>query len=85
MVFLSLCSSVLHEAYIVIVYIMYFFLGIFYFSNCHCVPNLYLMSVHLYGLNRFYIISSNLMDLFWCTAMFFLTILYKDRAQTVAE
>jgi len=27
---------------------------------------------------------SKLLDLYWCTAMFFLTIQYKDMAQTVA-
>ena len=45
---------------------------------------LHLITVYVYDFNRFYIICSNLMDLYWCTAMFFLTILYKDRAQTVA-
>jgi hypothetical protein len=45
---------------------------------------LYLITKYLYGLNILYIICSKLMDLFWCTAVFFLTSQYTDRAQTVA-
>jgi hypothetical protein len=57
-----------------------------YFLHCiYCllVTKLYFITRYLHVLNTMYIICSNLRDMYQRTAMFVLTVVYKDRAQTV--
>ena len=82
--FLSMCSSVLYVVYVVIVCIIHFFFGILHFIIWHWAQKLYLIILYWYGLNILYIIYSKVIVFYYCTAMFFLTILYQEKAQSVA-
>jgi hypothetical protein len=84
------CFQWIFSACAILCYMKRSLLLLIFFSYAFCasfynnLQKLYLIILQIYVLNILCIICSNVIDLHWSTAMFFRTIMYKDRVQNVA-